>query len=306
VAAQLGSAHLSELLTAACELNNTHAVVELLAKAGKGDPYYASLDGVAPAAVQSWLRKALHLGDVRAITALWSANALELVGSEAALRLLWQAVEQRQTAAAAELLTFMALKHSPAQHQKQQQQQQQQMSSAEEDQRQQQGDNWLDAASVSALLKAAMEQHCSSVADVCRIKAVKELLPADEVLSLLQHAVSNAASRAAISSLCSLPAARELQPNQAVDLLLQALQCDNSEAVRLMIRELPAASNLTAAGNAGQLLQLTADRGWLPRSFRSGQWLQLLKGQLRRLQRPIIEQVLQETLAASGYRSPAF
>jgi hypothetical protein len=42
----------------------------------------------------------------------------------------------------------------------------------QQQQQQQQGDSWLIAASVSAFLTAAMEQHCSSIASACRITAV--------------------------------------------------------------------------------------------------------------------------------------
>jgi hypothetical protein len=103
------------------------------------------------------------------------------------------------------------------------------------------------------------------------------------VLTLLQHAVSINANKESISSLCWMHGAQELQPDKAVCLLLQALQCDNTVAARTLIVKLLAASNLAAAANAGQLLQLAADKGLLPRGVESGQWVHLLKRQLRRL-----------------------
>jgi hypothetical protein len=91
--AQLGPAHLSQLLDIAFELKDTAAVVDLLSQGWNGS---ARLTGIAPTAVQSWLQKAMHLGDVAAVAALCQADALGLVGAEASSAVLWQAIAESQ------------------------------------------------------------------------------------------------------------------------------------------------------------------------------------------------------------------
>ncbi|KAF6260726.1 hypothetical protein COO60DRAFT_856407 [Scenedesmus sp. NREL 46B-D3] len=153
-ARQLSTAQLSELLTAACELQNTVAVRLLAVNASAA----SQLSGAAPALMLGWLQTAVQLGDSQAVEALCATSGADELKADAVAALLWPAIEQQDTAAAAVLLEYTVRRHT----QEQQYQQQQVQHNSEQQQQQRQHSLWLDAASVSAFLEAAIKRKCCS------------------------------------------------------------------------------------------------------------------------------------------------
>jgi hypothetical protein len=135
-------------------------------------------------------------------------------------------------------------------------------------------------------------------------EAVQKILPEHTVLSLLRCAVYESDSD--ISALSLLDAAWQLQPEQAVTLLQQALECSNTQAAIRMCEGLPVARRIARASNAAQLLQVAAVQGVLISSKGTRRLAPALRNQLMELPRPVIEQALQQTLAESWGQSPAF
>jgi hypothetical protein len=295
-AGQLTKSLLSALLSAACEVQDMEAVAILASHCKTG----CGLAGVAPNLMLGWLQEAVQLGNAAAVAALCASNGADALASEPVSALFFQAIDLQQTTVAAALMTYAAKRH--AREQQQQQQQVEQHST----QQQAQQSQWLNVARLSAYFKAAIKNGCSSRIDVCRTPAVQDYMPEGAVLSLLHFAVENDVGGTSISALAWLPAARQLQPEQAVTLLQQALECGNLEAVKRICEHLPAASKLAAAGNAAQLLQLAAAKGVLVSCKAVGGCLLGVRRQLRSLPWPAIEQVLQQTLVESGAQSLAF
>jgi hypothetical protein len=77
---------------------------------------------------------------------------------------------------------------------------------------------------------------------------------------------------------------QQLQPQAVVDVLLFALQQDNTSAVQAMSRLLPGAERLTAAKNVKQLLQLAEAKGIMGKTGRKYKWFAAVAAQLKCLQ----------------------
>jgi hypothetical protein len=122
---------------------------------------------------------------------------------------------------------------------------------------------------------------------------------------LLERAIESSSCSDVISALCLLSGAQQLQPKQAVALLLQALQCDNTTAVSVISRRLPGAKKLAIADNLQALLRAAAVRGLFTVSAASS-WFSTLRNQLRQLPQEVMEHAVQLALITLGARSAVF
>jgi hypothetical protein len=288
-ASELNREHLDRLLDAACELQSTAALDVLAARCnlcwGLMDAAIGTHDSM-----MKWLRAAVQLGSPQALTTLCrSVTSERYTFTTAVLSDLFQhAVQLKQTAVAAELLMYTA--KLPSYHERP---------------RVEQGIIWPNAPSVSAYLELAIEEGCSSAGSVCSSKHCKQLLSAAEVFGLLERAIESSSCSDVISGLCVLSSAQQLQPDQAVTLLLQALQCDNTTAVSVISRRLPGAKKLAMADNLQALLQAAAVRGLFNVSAANA-WFSPLRNQLRQLPQEVIEHTVQLALITLGARSAVF
>jgi hypothetical protein len=82
-----------------------------------------------------------------------------------------------------------------------------------------------------------MKVKRSSMLQVCRNSAVAQLLPADALVSLLLLAIEQRAGSATIQALCSCRLGDKMLPDQAVGLILHALQCGNTAALQTLLRK---------------------------------------------------------------------
>jgi hypothetical protein len=287
-APRMNAVQLAKLFAAAAEARNTEMVI-LLANKVKGRRI-----SLPRPEMMSWLQQLVQHNDANAVAALCDMEAAEKLDATALALLLQQAMLQQQTATAAPLLILLAGVL------RKQERQLPPLSLR------------LDTAAVVAFLQAAMQQNCSSMLEVCKHKVVAELLPANALVSLLQLAIEQGASSAVISALCSCGLGDKVLADQAVGLLLHALQCGNTAALQILLGKqqgLQWSWYLTASSNAQLLLCAAAAAGLLHgASSRSaaGRWVSALWCALRQIPSAAVEQALQMELIKSGYSSPVF
>jgi hypothetical protein len=281
---------LATLFTAAVETRNTEMII-LLANKVK-----ARQVRLPRPAMIGWLQQLVQRNDAKAVAALFAMEAAEKLNATALAPLFQQAMVQQQTATAAPLLIWLA----------------EDVAYLQQLQRTNRSPS-LDTAAVVAFLQAAMQQNCSSMAQVCKSNAVAELLPADALVSLLQLAIEQRASSATIAALCSCGLGQKMLPDQAVGLLLHALQCGNTAALQTLFakkQEINFLQYLSEASNAQQLLQVAAAAGLLhgasSGSSAAVHWVSALWRALQHIPQPQVEQALQLELMQSGYSSPVF
>jgi hypothetical protein len=288
-APRMNAVQLAKLFTAAVEVRNTELVI-LLANKVKG----RRISLPRPAMI-GWLQQLVQHNDAKAVAALCAMEAAEKLDATALAPLFHQAMLQQQTATAAPLLIWLA----------------EDVAYLQQLQRTNRSPS-LDTAAVVAFLQAAMQQNCSSMAQVCKNSAVVELLPPDALVSLLQLAIEQGASSAVISALCSCGLGDKMLPDQTVGLLLHALQCGNTEALQILLGKqqgLQWSWYLMESSNAQLLLCAAAAAGLLHgASSRSaaGRWVSALWRALRQIPSAAAEQALQMELIQSGYSLPVF
>jgi hypothetical protein len=279
-ASTLNRQQLDQLLDAVCE-SQSAAVLTVLADR-------CQRAGLLPSTGtwehMKWLLAAVQLDNPQALETL-SGTWYCTLDTATLSALFWQAVQLKRTAMSALLLVYAAKR--PCYEQ------------------QQQRLTWPDAFSVWAYVNLAMEQGCSSIRSVCRSQHCQQVLPAAAVCGFLERAIESSSSSDTISALCMLGDAQQLQPDQAVALLLQALQCDNTTAVRLISRRLLAAQDLATADNLQELLQAAAVRGLL-RVSAARSWFSAVRNQLRQLPEEVLEHAVQLALITSGAGSTVF
>jgi hypothetical protein len=234
-----------------------------------------------------WLRAAVQLGSTQAFEAVCRGCHHKL-DTAILSALFWQAMQLKHTAIAARLLIHPA---KPPSHTQQLHLEQHL--------------NWPEAFSMSAYLRLATELGCSSIGSVCSSRHCQQVLSATAACGFLERAIESSSSSDALSALCSLSGAQQLQPEQAVTLLLQALKCGNTTAVSVISRRLPAAQCLATADNLQDLLQAAAARGLFPASAASS-WFSTLRNQLNQLPHKVIEHAVQLALATYGAGSAVF
>jgi hypothetical protein len=290
-AQRLSYVQFSSMLDAASARKDIRSLTQLVVKAEAAD----ALAGATPGALLRWFQAAVQLGGVDAVQVLLVAGAAEQLDAAALSVLFKQAVNQQQTALAAVLLQYMAKRDKQCQPQQPQQLQQPQQP--------QQPPTWLDADTVTEYLKVAIVRQCSSFMKACSIAAVKELLTDAQALSLLCCAVQGKSSAKVVALLCRLAGAQQLQPYQAAELLLLALQSDQAESARALSAGLPAATSLA---NAHQLLQEAAEKRIFTVKSAALQWGWALREQLKQLPWPVIEEAAHCALRETNGHSTAF
>jgi hypothetical protein len=286
----LSREHLDQLLDAACE-SQSAAVLTVLASWA-----LRRLHMPSPGTRENmkWLLAAVQLDSRQALETLcrdWHRTLDTATLSD----LFWQAVQLKGTAIAAWLLVYPAKarpSYAPRPSYEQQLQLEQRLT-------------WPEAFSVSAYLELAMEQGCSSISSVCSSRHCQQLPSAAAAYGFLERAIESSSSSDAITALCSLSGAQQPQPEQVVTLLLQALQCDNTTAVSMISKRLPAAQRLDTADNLQTLLQAAAVRGLFTVSAATS-WFSKLRNQLRQLPQEVIQHAVQLALITSGAGSAEF
>jgi hypothetical protein len=247
----------------------------------------------APDALLRMLQSAMQQNSTSLIKALCTMDAAMQLTVATMAGLFRRAVQQQQCDSAAHLLCWfeewlrqLEEEQQSAAGARTRKQLQQHFS---EQQRQQWYQQQLRMAAVLVLLRTAVQQRCSgALSCMCKVTLVQQAVNTPAGIRLLQLAVklgsscTEAEDLQAYTALCFLPALKQLQPQQVVDLLLHALHCENTDAV-LIISKLPAVRNLAAAENIEQLLQLATDEGLLGPAGKKCKWFAPVAAQLRRL-----------------------
>jgi hypothetical protein len=286
-ASRLNRQQLDQLLDAVCE-SQSAAVLTVLADRCQSA---GLLPSTGTYEHMKWLLAAVQLDNPQALETL-SGTWYCTLDTATLSAVFWQAVQLNRTAISALLLVNAAKRPCYEQQQQQQQQQEQRLT-------------WPDVFSVWSYVNLAMEQGCSSIRSVCRSQHCQQVLPAAAVCGFLERAIESSSSSDTISALCLLGDAQQLQPEQAVVLLLQALQCDNTTAVSVISRRLLAAQDLATADNLQELLQAAAVRGLLGVSA-ARSWFSAVRNQLRQLPEEVLEHAVQLALITSGAGSAEF
>jgi hypothetical protein len=296
-ARQVSPEQVADMLAAAMKRKHADLVAMLAGKYKRA--------AVAPDALLCLLQSAVQQNSTMLISILCGMDAaLQLTVARMA-GLFKGAVQQQQCDAAAHLLCWFEewLRQLEEEQQMEAQQQsatgtqaRQQLQQHGGDRTQQQQQRYqqqLRKAAVSSqvmvLLRTAVQQRCSrALSYMCKLSLVQQAVNTPVAVGLLQLAVKLGSSSMeaedlqACKALCSLPALKQLQPQQVVDLLLHALRCKNTDAV-WAISKLPAVYNLAAAENAEQLLQLAAAEGLMGPAGKKCKWFASVAAQLRRL-----------------------
>jgi hypothetical protein len=286
-ARKLSTAQYSALLDAACARRDTHSLTELANKAQADN----SLAGAAPEAVLRWLQAAVQQRNMDAINALLATDAAEQLEPAGMSCLFGQVVDQQHSTVAAVLLQHMADRHKQWQLQHPQQQQQ---------------SVWLDAGVVTGYCRVAIAvaKNCRSQLSACARAAVHGLLSAAQVFSLLCCAVTGKRLAWLAAELCTLDVAQQLQPDQAAELLLLALQSSETETARTLCEKLPAAENLASAANVQQLLQAGAEKRIFTPVEAAQRWGEPLRAQLQQLPWSVIEEATHHAILQARCISP--
>jgi hypothetical protein len=281
-AAELSAAQFSMLLDTACKHNEVYMLTTLVQKAAAEDV----LKGVAPSALLAWLQAAVQLNGVLALEALLATDAAAHLNADAVSALFGQAVDQQQMVAASMLLQYLGIRHDQCQRQQQQQSVR------------------LDAAAVTDYLRALIANSSPSVFTACSMQAVRMPVTGAQVFELVQCTVKKGGWVTA--ALCALDGAKQLQPAQAVELLLLALQSNKHETARLLLDELPAMQNLRLAANVKQLLLAAAGKCIFTKQSAAQRWGVRLQAQLKQLPWTVIEQAARCALQELGGASTSF
>jgi hypothetical protein len=178
------------------------------------------LAGVAPEALLRWLQAAVQQCSLDALKALLATDAAEQLEPAGMSCLFEKAVGQQQNAIAAVLFQCIAERHKQWQQQRPQQQQ----------------PVWLNAGVVKGYVKvaAAVAKDCRSLLSACDRAAVHGLISAAQIFSLLRCSVTDKKLCWLAAELCTLDVAQQLQPDQAAELLLLALQSGQTETARTL------------------------------------------------------------------------
>jgi hypothetical protein len=299
-ARQLDAAHAAELLTAALHLGHAEAAEALASSFQAAE--------IASDKLYELLQSAVQQDSTAVVGALCRMDAAVQLEAAAVAGLFRAAVERQQCVTAAQLLFWFEQWQQQQEQQrlappwpaapwvtKQQQhamiearpQKQPGQGDGKEQQQQQQAQQWSDllgSAYVLALLMNAVQQCCCSALDVLR-----QLLDAATAVGLLQVAIGMGGSHESFQdmqvfeTIVSLPALQQLEPQHTVDLLVHALRHDNTAAVKAINDCLPLAAELSAAQNAGQLLQLATPKGVVTANKGRHAWFAAVAVQLKRL-----------------------
>jgi hypothetical protein len=311
-------------LQAAKQLSIVQAVDLLAAAIQLPDPEVAAAlatmqqaSAIAPGAMLELLQIAVQVDSPASAELLCSmAAAAARLDAAAVARLFKHAVGLQQCATAAELLVWID-KRLQGQQQLWQEEQLQQLCAAlrltrhqqskqqqegaggrpsqqimQQQQYQQQLRKLRISADVLKLLRLSVQQCCSSALRLaCRTAVVQQVVEEVPVAAaLLQLAIEQGGNHLEASelqlfeALCLLLAARQLDVQQVANMLLHALQLDNTAAVEVISGMLPAARCLAGAGDAvQQLQQLAAAKGLMEATGRAYKWFAGTAVQLRRL-----------------------
>jgi hypothetical protein len=215
-------------------------------------------------AMTELMTEAVHTDNAPAVDALRRMNAARYLDSADVVGLFRQAVQQQHCETAAELLFCLRSEEHLAK----------------------QTVDMLGIPYLLVLLQAAVKQWCSRSLEV-----LGQLLDPSATAELLQLAILQGGSHeslsdvAAFEALCQLPGLQHIEPQHAVDLLLLALQHDNTAAAKAMgdRQGVWAEGGLASARNVGQLLQLAKAKGLLNANRRHHSWFAAIAAQLRSL-----------------------
>ncbi|WIA20268.1 hypothetical protein OEZ85_006102 [Tetradesmus obliquus] len=155
----------------------------------------------------------------------------------------------------------------------------------------------LGGVPAAELLAAALQLGHAEAAEVLVDTFRTTAIASDSIFDLLQSAVQQD-STAVVKAMCRMGALsqldvaaleglfkvlQELEPQQAVELLLHALQHDNTAAASKISDGLPAAAQLATARNAGALLRLATAKGLMAGNMGRHPWFAAVAAQLRHL-----------------------